>query len=108
MAALQRLQAETKLAERKELPKAVDGVSVSWKEKESATAGLIPVLTLLCLCLLYTSMVQELAAMERRMDSNQTLEAAVQDFAERSGLSEAETFAAVSYTHLIPPMGPRW
>ena len=42
-----------------------------------------------------TDMVQELAAMERRMDSNQTLEAAVQDFAERSGLSEAETFAEI-------------
>ena len=42
-----------------------------------------------------TDMVQELAAMERRMDSNQTLEAAVQDFAERSGLPEAETFAEI-------------
>ena len=60
MAALQRLQAETKLAERKELPKAVDGVSVSWKEKGSFTAGLIPVLTLLCLALVYTAKDQEL------------------------------------------------
>ena len=42
-----------------------------------------------------TDMVQELSAMERRMDSNQTLEAAVQDFAERSGLPEAETFAEI-------------
>ena len=42
-----------------------------------------------------TDMVQELAAMERRMDSNQTLEAAMQDFAERSGLPEAETFAEI-------------
>lgn len=40
-------------------------------------------------------MVQELAAMQRRMDSNQTLESAVQDFAERSGLPEAETFAEI-------------
>ena len=60
MAALQRLQAETKLAERKELPKAVDGVSVSWKEKGSSTAGLIPILTLLCLALVYTAKDQEL------------------------------------------------
>ena len=35
------------------------------------------------------------AGMERRMDSNQTLEAAMQDFAERSGLPEAETFAEI-------------
>lgn len=42
MSALQRLQAETKLAERKELPKAVDGVSVSWKEKGSSTGGTDP------------------------------------------------------------------
>ncbi len=42
-----------------------------------------------------SDMVQELAAMERRMDSNQTLEAAVQNFAKRSGLSEAETFAEI-------------
>ncbi len=40
-------------------------------------------------------MVQELAAMQRKMDSNQTLESAVQDFAERSGLTEAETFAEI-------------
>ena len=60
MAALQRLQAETRLAERKELPKAVDGVSVSWKEKGSSTAGLIPILTLLCLALVYTAKDQEL------------------------------------------------
>ena len=60
MAALQRLQAETRLAERKELPKAVDGVSVSWKEKGSSTAGLIPVLTLICLALVYTAKDQEL------------------------------------------------
>lgn len=42
-----------------------------------------------------SDMVQELAAMQRRMDSNQTLEAAIQDFAERSSLSEAETFAEI-------------
>lgn len=60
MSALQRLQAETRLTERKELPKAVDGVSVSWKEKGSSTAGLIPVLTLICLALVYTAKDQEL------------------------------------------------
>ena len=60
MAALQGLQAETRLAERKELPKAVDGVSVSWKEKGSSTAVLVPVLTLICLTLLYTAKDQEL------------------------------------------------
>ena len=40
-------------------------------------------------------MVQELAAMQRRMDSNQTLEEAMRDFAERSGIPEAETFAEI-------------
>lgn len=40
-------------------------------------------------------MVQEFAAMQRKLDANQTLEEAMQDFAERSGLEEAETFAEV-------------
>ena len=40
-------------------------------------------------------MLQELAAMQRRMDSNQTLEEAMRDFAERSGIPEAETFAEI-------------
>lgn len=40
-------------------------------------------------------MVRELSAMERKMDANQTVEAAMEDFAERSGLEEAETFAEI-------------
>lgn len=40
-------------------------------------------------------MVQELSAMERKLDSNQTIEAAVEDFAKRSGLPEAETFGEI-------------
>ena len=40
-------------------------------------------------------MVQELAAMQRRLDSNQTLESSIGDFAARSGLPEAETFAEI-------------
>ena len=42
-----------------------------------------------------TDMVQEMAAMVRKMDSNQTMEAAVFDFAERSGIEEAQTFAEI-------------
>lgn len=40
-------------------------------------------------------MVQEMAAMVRKMDSNQTMEAAIFDFAERSGIEEAQTFAEI-------------
>lgn len=40
-------------------------------------------------------MVQELAAMQRRLDANQTMEEAISDFAVRSGLEEAETFAEI-------------
>ena len=40
-------------------------------------------------------MAQELLAMQRKLDANQTLESAVRDFAERSGLAEAETFAEI-------------
>lgn len=40
-------------------------------------------------------MVQELSAMQRKLDANQTIEGAMQDFAERSGLEEALTFAEV-------------
>lgn len=40
-------------------------------------------------------MVQELSAMQRKLDANQTLESAVRDFAERSGLAEAENFAEI-------------
>ena len=46
--------------------------------------------------LLYSSrldMVQELAAMLRKMDAGQTMEEVMQDFAERSGLEEAMVFA---------------
>lgn len=39
--------------------------------------------------------VQELSAMERKLDTNQTIEAAMEDFAKRSGLEEAETFAEI-------------
>ena len=42
-----------------------------------------------------TDMVQELSAMERKMDANQTIEAAMEDFAKRSGLEEAQTFAEI-------------
>lgn len=42
-----------------------------------------------------TDMVQELSAMERKLDANQTIEAAVEDFAKRSGLPEAETFGEI-------------
>ena len=40
-------------------------------------------------------MVQELAAMQRRLDANQTIEHVMRDFAVRSGLEEAETFAEI-------------
>jgi len=40
-------------------------------------------------------MIQELAAMQRKLDANQTIEEAMRDFAERSGLEEAQTFAEV-------------
>ena len=33
--------------------------------------------------------------MERKLDANQTIEAAMEDFAKRSGLEEAETFAEI-------------
>lgn len=42
-----------------------------------------------------TDMVQELSAMERKLDANQTIETAVEDFAKRSGLPEAETFGEI-------------
>lgn len=42
-----------------------------------------------------TDMVQELSAIERKLDSNQTVEMAVGDFAKRSGIPEAETFGEI-------------
>ena len=48
--------------------------------------------------ILYSSsldMVQELAAMQRKMDTGQTVEAVMRDFAERSGLEEAMVFAEI-------------
>lgn len=39
--------------------------------------------------------VQELAAMQRKLDSNQTVEELFRDFAFRSGLEEAETFSEI-------------
>ena len=40
-------------------------------------------------------MVQELAAMQRKLDANQTVEEVIRDFASRSGLEEAETFSEI-------------
>lgn len=40
-------------------------------------------------------MVKELEALERKMEANQTIEAGIFDFAERSGIEEAETFAEI-------------
>ena len=40
-------------------------------------------------------MVQELSAMERKLDANQTIEQVMEDFAGRSGLEEAEVFAEI-------------
>ena len=40
-------------------------------------------------------MVQELAAMQRKLDANQTIEEAVRDVAFRSGLEEAQVFAEI-------------
>lgn len=42
-----------------------------------------------------TDIVQELSAMERKLDANQTIEAAVEDFAKRCGLPEVETFGEI-------------
>jgi len=42
-----------------------------------------------------TDMVQELASIRRKLDANQTLEHCLLDFADRSGLEEAENFAEV-------------
>lgn len=42
--------------------------------------------------------VQELAAMQRKLSANQSMEAVVLDFAERSGLEEARTFAEIFAT----------
>lgn len=39
--------------------------------------------------------IQELSAMERKLNANQTIESAMKDFAGRSGLEEAETFAEI-------------
>ena len=58
--AVERLQKKTSLQTRKELPEEVDGVVISWKEKKSSTAAVIPVLTLLCLILVYVARDQEL------------------------------------------------
>lgn len=42
-----------------------------------------------------TDILQELSAMERKMDANQTLESVIEDFARRSGLEEAQTFGEI-------------
>jgi tight adherence protein B len=43
----------------------------------------------------HVPMVQELAAMQRKLDANQALEGVIADFAERSGLEEAQTFSEI-------------
>lgn len=40
-------------------------------------------------------MVQELAAMQRKMEGGQTIESVMENFGERSGIEEAETFAEI-------------
>lgn len=40
-------------------------------------------------------MVQELAAMQRKMEGGQTIECVMENFGERSGIEEAETFAEI-------------
>lgn len=53
------------------------------------------------LCLIYDSremMVQELFTMQRKLSANQSMEAVMQEFAERSGMEEAETFAEIFAT----------
>lgn len=40
-------------------------------------------------------MVQELAAMQRKLDANQTVEEVIRDFACRSGLEEVQTFSEI-------------
>ena len=40
-------------------------------------------------------MVRELAAIQRKLDANQTVEEVIRDFASRSGLEEAETFSEI-------------
>lgn len=40
-------------------------------------------------------MVQELRAMQRKLDTNQTIENVIQDFADRSGIDEARTFSEI-------------
>lgn len=42
--------------------------------------------------------IQELAAMQRKLSANQSMETIVLDFAERSGLEEARTFAEIFAT----------
>ena len=44
------------------------------------------------------AIIQELAAMQRKISANQSMEAVVLDFAERSGLEEARTFAEIFAT----------
>ena len=51
--AVESLQAQSRLSEREELPKTVEGISLSWKEKKNSTVIFFPVLTGLCLILVY-------------------------------------------------------
>ena len=57
---MESLRAQSRLSEREELPKAVEGISLSWKEKKNSTVIFFPVLTGLCLILVYMARDQEL------------------------------------------------
>ena len=57
---MESLRAQSRLSEREELPKAVEGIPLSWKEKKNSTVIFFPVLTGLCLILVYMARDQEL------------------------------------------------
>lgn len=57
--AIQGMQTDSRLEERKALPTEVDGIPISWKEKKSSVIWLVPVLTLAVLAALYTAKDQE-------------------------------------------------
>lgn len=58
--AVQNMQTDSRLEERKELPTEVDGISISWREKKRSVIWLMPVLTLGVLAALYTAKDQEI------------------------------------------------
>ncbi len=57
--AIQAMQTDSRLEERKALPTEVDGIPISWKEKKSSVVWLVPVLTLGVLAALYTAKDRE-------------------------------------------------